>query len=167
MNTCMKLIKTIRRIIFTYYCKKTCGSHGNNLYVNYFTKFTRNTHIGNNCNFNGMKIQGSGKVTIGDYFHSGKEILLLTSNHNYEGTAIPYDNTYITKDIYIGDNVWIGTKVIILGGVTIGEGAIIQAGSVVVKDVPKYGMVGGSPASVFKYRDIEHYKKLKENSKQF
>lgn len=36
------------------------------------------------------------------------------------------------------------------GGVTIGEGAIIQAGSVVVSDIPKYAIAGGSPAKVFK-----------------
>ena len=50
---------------------------------------------------------------------------------------------------------------IVLGGVTIGEGAIIQAGSVIIKDIPKYAIAGGHPAKVFKYRDIEHYIKLK------
>jgi acetyltransferase-like isoleucine patch superfamily enzyme len=49
--------------------------------------------------------------------------------------------------------------------VTVGEGSIIQAGSVVVKDIPKYAIAGGHPAKVFKYRDIEHYKKLKMENK--
>ena len=163
----MKLFKSISRIISTFIAKKTCGTHGKEFCVNYLCKFTRNTHIGNNCNFNGMKVTGSGKVEIGDYFHSGKDILLMTSNHNYEGNTIPYDNTYITKDIMIENNVWIGTKVIVLSGVTIGEGAIIQAGSVVVDDIPKCAIAGGSPAKVFKYRDIEHYKELKKNGKLF
>ena len=52
-----------------------------------------------------------------------------------------------------------------MGGVTIGEGAIIQAGSVVVSNIPKYAIAVGHPAKVFKYRDIEHYKKLKEEGK--
>lgn len=52
-----------------------------------------------------------------------------------------------------------------VGDVTIGEGAIIAAGSVVVKDVPAYAIVGGNPAKVFKYRDVEHYKKLKDEGK--
>jgi acetyltransferase-like isoleucine patch superfamily enzyme len=55
--------------------------------------------------------------------------------------------------------------VIVLGGVSIGEGAIIQAGSVVVKDIPKYAIAGGHPCKVFKYRDIEHYEKLKKERK--
>ena len=57
--------------------------------------------------------------------------------------------------------MWIGSRVIILGGVHIGEGAIIQAGSVVVTDVPPCAIVGGNPATVFKWRNKEHYYKLK------
>ncbi len=51
---------------------------------------------------------------------------------------------------------------IVLGGVTIGEGAIIQAGSVFVKDIPPLAIAGGHPAVPFKYRDKEHYYRLKE-----
>lgn len=163
----MLFIKKIIRNISTFYAKNKCASYGKNLHVNFPCKFTKNTTIGCNCNFNGMKISGYGVVKIGDNFHSASEILLITSNHNYEGTAIPYDNTLITKDIIIEDNVWIGTRVIILGGVTIGEGAIIQAGSTVVRDVPKYAIVGGAPSKVFKYRDLEHYEKLKNENKLF
>ena len=68
---------------------------------------------------------------------------------------------YIVKDVVIEDNVWIGTHVIILGGAHIGEGAIIQAGSVVVGDVPALAIAGGHPAEPFKYRDEDHYYKLK------
>ncbi|MGL6051576.1 MAG: DapH/DapD/GlmU-related protein, partial [Aeromonas salmonicida] len=85
------------------------------------------------------------------------------SNHNYdEGVALPYDNTYVSKDVIIEDQVWLGRGVTILSGVKIGEGAIIQAGSVVVSDIPKCAIAGGHPAKVFKYRDLEHYERLKE-----
>lgn len=53
----------------------------------------------------------------------------------------------------------------ILGGVTIGEGAVIQAGSVVCKDVPPLAIAGGHPAIPFKFRDKEHYYKLKKAGK--
>jgi acetyltransferase-like isoleucine patch superfamily enzyme len=113
-----------------------------------------------------MKIKGNGKVTIGDNFHSGEDCLMITQIHNYNtGKAIPYDDTYIIKDIYIENNVWFGDRVIILGGVNIGEGAIIQAGAVVIKDIPKYAIAGGSPAKVFKHRDKNHYEKLKADGK--
>ena len=44
------------------------------------------------------------------------------------------------------------SNVIILEGVKIGDGAILAAGSVVVRDVPPYAIVGGVPAKVIKYR---------------
>lgn len=48
--------------------------------------------------------------------------------------------------IHICSKAWIGTGVKVLKGVTVGEGAIISAGSVVVKDVPPWTIVGGNPA---------------------
>lgn len=52
----------------------------------------------------------------------------------------------------IGNDVWIGAWVRIKGGVRIGDGAIIAMGSVVVKNVPPYAVVGGVPAKVIRYR---------------
>ena len=127
------------------------------------TNLTKTTHLGKNVNFNGMIIKGYGHVYIGDNFHSGENCRIITSNHNYEGTKIPYDESFITKDVVIENNVWLGDNVIILGGVKIGEGAIIQAGSVVTKDIEKYGIAGGHPAIIFKYRDAKHYEDLKAN----
>jgi acetyltransferase-like isoleucine patch superfamily enzyme len=51
---------------------------------------------------------------------------------------------------------------LILGGVTIGDGAIIQAGAVVVRNIENFGIAGGNPAEVFKYRDVKSYKLLKD-----
>lgn len=112
-----------------------------------------------------MKVNGGGKIMIGNYFHSGTECMMITQNHNYEGEAIPYDSTYVRKEINIGDCVWLGNRVIIMGGVTIGEGAIIAAGAVVTKDVPACAIVGGNPARIIKYRDKDHYFKLKSEGK--
>lgn len=55
----------------------------------------------------------------------------------------------------LGNDVWIGSNAIIPGGISIGSGAIVAAGSVVVKDVPPYAIVGGNPAQVIKYRFTE------------
>ena len=87
--------------------------------------------------------------------------MMITENHNYEGVKLPYDETFVKKEIIIGDNVWFGNRVLVVGNVTIGEGAIIAAGSVVVKDVPALAIVGGNPAKVIKSRDTEHYNRLK------
>ena len=135
---------------------------GENLRVNYPCEFEGKVYFGNNCNFNGMHLHGDGEVHFGDNFHSGTDCMIITVSHNYDqGKAIPYDDVGILSKVVIGDNVWFGNRVIVVGNVTIGEGAIIAAGAVVVKDVPKCAIVGGNPAKVIKYRDIEHYEELK------
>lgn len=55
----------------------------------------------------------------------------------------------------IGHDVWIGSSVIIPGGIRVGTGAIVASGSVVVKDVPPYAVVGGNPAKVIRLRFSE------------
>lgn len=55
--------------------------------------------------------------------------------------------------LIIGNDVYIGLNVTIMPSVTnIGDGAVIAAGSVVVKDVPPFSVVGGNPANIIKYR---------------
>jgi chloramphenicol O-acetyltransferase type B len=130
--------------------------------VNRPCRFTRQTFLGQNCNFNGLEVQGWGHVRIGDNFHSGPDCLFITSMHDYDhGSAIPYGDAYVHKDITICDNVWLGSRVIVLGGVSLGEGCIIQAGAVVVKSIPPLAIAGGNPATVFKTRNADHYYRLK------
>lgn len=158
----------IRKALYKILEKRTLKkvhAHQGEVHIHGWTHLTPQTVLGKNPNFNGMHVYGKGKVTFGDNFHSGIECMIITDYHNYEGTAIPYDETNITKDVSIGDNVWLGNRVIILGGVTIGEGAIIQAGAVVVKDIPPCAIAGGNPATVFKYRNKEHYEALKAEGK--
>lgn len=164
---CLQKFKNyLTRKLYTKKVELLAARTGICLRVNASSSVTSNTYLGNNVNFNGMRITGRGKVSIGDNFHSGSECLMITSVHNYDfGSAIPYDATCISKDIVIKDNVWLGTRVIVLGGVTIGEGAIVQAGSVVVSDIPDYAIAGGHPAKVFSSRDVAHYKKLKAQGK--
>lgn len=145
---------------------KVAESVGSDLHVNGPTTVTERTSIGDNVLFNGMFMSGGGSISIGDNFRSGRDCMIISQNHNYdEGDAIPYDETYIYKDVDIGDNVWIGSRVIILPGVSIGEGAIIQAGSTVTTDIQRGAIAGGHPARVFGKRDMAHYEQLSSEGK--
>ena len=160
-NFIIRILKP--KFFFRWIVKSKAKSCKGKLSVNGFSSVNKNTHLGYNVNFNGMKITGRGCCTIGDNFHSGTSCQIMTDYHNYDrGGKIPYDNTFIIKDVNIEDNVWLGNNVIVLPGVTIGEGTVIQAGSVVVNDIPALSVAGGHPAKVFKMRDIEHYNKFKE-----
>lgn len=156
-------VLSIKRKIWTNRLKRTAISYHDPVYVGGPSIFMGKIYLGKNCNFNGMNFAGNGTVIIGDNFHSGIECMMITQNHDYDdGNAIPYGDKYHLKTIVIGNNVWIGNRVILVGDLNIGEGAVIAAGSVVVKDVPPYSIVGGNPAKVIKYRDIARYENLKE-----
>jgi acetyltransferase-like isoleucine patch superfamily enzyme len=160
MKGLLKIIRRILTLYHTFIAHLTCRNFNAQLKANGRTILTQKTSLGNNVHFNGMRIYGNGKVIFGSNFHSGKNCKIITDIHNYHGSKIPYDETYIIKDVVIEDNVWLGMDVIILGGVTIGEGAIIQAGSVVVKNIEKLAIAGGHPAIVFSQRDKTHYNNL-------
>ena len=156
---------SLRTIMFGYKVLTKAERVGKGLTIAGPVVVNSKTILGDNVHLNDMKISGNGRVTIGSHFFCGNELLIIAQNHNYEGTKIPYDETFIYKDIEIGDFVWIGSRVMILPGTKIGEGAIIQGGAVVHGEIPPYAIAGGNPAKVFKYRDIEHFKKLKAEGK--
>lgn len=64
-------------------------------------------------------------------------------------------------DTTVGNDVWFGYGTTVMPGVRIGHGAIIASGSVVVDDVPAYGIVGGNPARLLRRRysdaDIDRF----------
>jgi len=165
LSKLIRIFKMGRSTFYTSLAKIQVKNFSASIRVNGYCKFTPNCTFGDNVNFNGLKVLGNGKCKFGNNFHSGFGCTILTSFHNYKGSAIPYDTSLITQDVIIEENVWIGINVTILGGVTIGEGAIVQAGSVVVNNIPPLSIAGGHPARVFSKRDHEHYFKLKGENK--
>ena len=144
----LKRKKLWRDLYTNYYGRqifKTAESIGKGFYCGGESFVNKNTILKDYVCFNGMKISGSGRVIIGNHFHSGIECLMITQNHNYEGNMIPYDEEYIYKDIEIDDFVWLGSRVTILPGTKIGKGAIVS------KDLPiPNSIYGGIPAKQVK-----------------
>jgi acetyltransferase-like isoleucine patch superfamily enzyme len=98
-------------------------------------------------------IQVRGKVQIGNNVIFGPNVMIFSENHNFSDLNIPINLQGETrKGVKINDGVWIGARAVILDGVSVGENSIIAAGSVVVKDVPPFSIVGGVPAKVLKSR---------------
>jgi len=104
-----------------------------------------------------------GKLFIGSGTIIAARLKVHTANHNYESNMIPYNDEYLVKDVHLGENVWIGADVTILPGVKIGNGCVIGACACVTKDVPDYAVVGGNPAKIIKYRDMDNYNKNLSN----
>ena len=152
--------------LFGYQIIKTAKEIGPYFWCYGFSTVNKNTVLKEHVNLNGLTVVGQGNLTIGKYFHSGNELLIITQNHKYENAnAIPYDENIIGEGIEIGDFVWCGSRVTILPDTKIGEGAIIQAGAVVHGEIPPLAIVGGNPAKVFKYRNEQEFYKLKNEEK--
>lgn len=57
-----------------------------------------------------------------------------------------------SRPVRIGHDTWIGHAAIIMKGVTLHDGAVVASNAVVTRDVPPYAIVGGTPASIIKWR---------------
>lgn len=84
----------------------------------------------------------------------------------YDGYPIKYAPITLKK------NVWLGWRVTILPGVTVGENSVLQADTLVVKNVPANSIVTGNPAKirnlyVFKYSIERKYKIIQDIMKDF
>ena len=114
----------------------------------------------NRVKFSGVDIYFGYDCHIGANLIVGSKVLIASNvsfvggDHAFQtvGKYIKDSDRERLKDIIIEDDVWIGHGVIVLQGITIHRGAVVAAGSVVVKDVPSYGIVGGNPAKLIKKR---------------
>lgn len=119
-----------------------------------------NVEIGKYCSI-------SSNVQIGFGSHPSRTFVstypAFYSNEN-PGCPTSFRESKIFDDdaprTFLANDVWIGANVIIPGGIHVGTGAIVAAGSVVVKDVPPYAVVGGNPAKIIRYRFSEEQIKL-------
>lgn len=113
-----------------------------------------NIKIGKRTSINqGVIIDGTGKVTIGNGVRIAPNVYLNTADHDFsDKTKLIVDQGFTIGEIIIEDDVWIGTGVIINKGLRIGKGVIIGAGSVVTKDIPPYSIAVGVPCRVIKKR---------------
>jgi acetyltransferase-like isoleucine patch superfamily enzyme len=109
---------------------------GDNVGIGYYCFFQCDISVGNNV------LIGSNSVFINSDDHIYDKIGKLMSE---SGRGDKYN-------IEIEDDVWIGHGAIILTPSKIGRGAIVAAGSLVLKDIPAYSIVGGVPAKILKQR---------------
>lgn len=121
-------------------------------------------HSGNNNRF-----YADAQISIGEGTVISDDCVFRTASHYYDGDdlrMLPYDERVICRPIIIEKNCWIGMRSIILPGIVIGEGAVVGAGSVVTKPVPKGAVVAGNPAQIIKYRNLDIYQELADRDQQ-
>jgi len=136
-------------------CRPLFGACGKNVNVEHkaFFHSGRNIVIGDNSGI-GIRAYLSGTINIGRDVMMGKDVTIMTINHNFDRIDIPMNQQGFRSErpVTIGDDVWISDRVMILPGVKVGSHSIIAAGAIVTKDVPEYAIVGGNPAKLIRSR---------------
>ncbi|MEJ7560468.1 MAG: acyltransferase [Pedobacter sp.] len=106
-----------------------------------------NVFIGAGCEFNinlGIHISRNSNIASGCKFIDHDHGIVLGERIGAQPS--------VSAAILIEEDVWLGVNVIVLRGVTIGTGAVIAAGAVVNKNIPKNQIWGGVPARFLKVR---------------
>jgi acetyltransferase-like isoleucine patch superfamily enzyme len=107
--------------------------------------------INRGCNFFPSFLNRESLIILKDRVVLGPQVTLYGAGQSPRERDLPDVAATITveSDVYIGGNS------VVRYGVTIGEGAVVAAGSVVVKDVAPWTIVGGAPAKFISNRVIE------------
>lgn len=130
---------------------------GKNMHCQWSTRFWsphRLISIGNNVGIGKYCLFMTDAEIGNDVLIASNVAFLNRDEHSFDKVGINILNTpqeYKHK-VTVNDDVWIGHGAILLSPLTINRGAIIAAGSVVVKDVPSYAIIGGNPARILKMR---------------
>lgn len=91
------------------------------------------------------------RVVIGSNVCISQGAMLLTGNHDYTVSNMPYRNAPIN----IVDGAWIGAKTVVCPGVVVHGNAILTVGSVATKDMEENGIYQGNPARLLRKRIIK------------
>lgn len=134
--------KILRQIFYKYH-NIDVGMYS---HFGFRLEFPPGTVIGRYSSIDGRLLVINGNHPIA---HRSSHAFFFNPHFGYVDRAL---NTS-RSGLFIGHDAYIGLNVTIMPSVTrIGNGAVIAAGSVVVKDVPPFAIVGGNPAKLIRYR---------------
>ena len=164
--------KVIKRLVVIcarrrfYKCGRNVIFHPGDLFSYSTISIGNDVYIGPGAKFSASE----SSITLGNKIMFGPNVTIMGGDHN---TSVVGSYMFDVKEklaendepVVIEDDVWVACNVVILKGVTIGRGAVIAAGSVVIKSVEPYSIVGGVPAKKISQRFssseiLEHEKLL-------
>ncbi len=131
---------------------------GKQTYIHIPVKFfsRRNLVVGDNVTVNPhCYLDNRSGIRIGNNVNIAHGTKIYTLGHDVNSP----DLHLIGRPVVIEDDVFVFSNALVMPGVTIGKGAVVLPGSVVVKDVPQYSIVGGNPARVVKERKHLEFEK--------
>jgi len=127
-------------------------SIGENTKIGTFVEIQKGATVGANCKISSHTFICEG-VTIQDEAFVGHGVIFINDMYpraTATGGALQTEADWTCIPTIVKRGSSIGSGSTILAGITIGENAIVGAGSVVTKDVPRDTIVAGNPARVLR-----------------
>jgi acetyltransferase-like isoleucine patch superfamily enzyme len=95
-------------------------------------------------------ISAACSVSLGRRVLLARGVYIADHSHGFEDTSQAVLDQPMERlaPVEIADGAWLGENVVVGPGVRIGRGAVVGANSVVLADVPDYGIAVGAPARV-------------------
>ena len=126
---------------------------GDETKIGAFVEIQKNATVGKRCKISSHSFICEG-VVIEDNVFIGHNVAFI--NDTYPRATRPdgglqTEDDWVVEPTLVKQGATIGSGSTILAKVTIGENAIVGAGSVVTKDVPRNAVVVGNPARVRRY----------------
>jgi putative colanic acid biosynthesis acetyltransferase WcaF len=120
----------------------------NNVIIKFPWKLTIENHVwlGENCWIDNLDY-----VIIGNNVCISQGVHILTGNHDYTISSMPYRN----EPVVLKEGVWIGAKSVVCPGVTCHSHSILAAGSVATKNMEAFTVYQGNPAIAVRKRIIK------------
>jgi acetyltransferase-like isoleucine patch superfamily enzyme len=145
----VKLGKNVRICDFTnlYGCEI-----GDEVKIGTFVEIQKGVKIGNRCKISSHTLICEG-VTLEDDIFIGHNVTFTNDRYpraTSENGQLQTDADWICIPTLIERGASIGSGATLLCGITVGEAAMVGAGSVVTKDVPRGAVVAGNPARVIR-----------------
>jgi acetyltransferase-like isoleucine patch superfamily enzyme len=126
---------------------------GDETKIGAFVEVQKNARIGNRCKISSHSFVCEG-VVIEDNVFIGHSVTFINDSYpraTNAGGKLQTDADWKVEQTVVKTGASIGSGATILSQLTIGENAIVGAGSMVTKDVPRNAVVAGNPARILRY----------------
>jgi dTDP-4-amino-4,6-dideoxygalactose transaminase/acetyltransferase-like isoleucine patch superfamily enzyme len=126
---------------------------GSETKIGAFVEIQKNARVGKRCKISSHTFICEG-VNVEDNVFIGHGVMFINDTYPRATTpegALQTEADWKVEQTLVGKGASIGSNATILARTTIGENAIVGAGSVVTKDVPRNAIVAGNPAKILRY----------------
>jgi acetyltransferase-like isoleucine patch superfamily enzyme len=126
---------------------------GDETKIGAFVEIQKNATVGRRCKISSHSFICEG-VVIEDNVFIGHNVAFINDSYPRATRAdggLQTEADWVVEPTLVKQGATIGSGSTILARVTIGENAIVGAGSVVTRDVPRNAVVVGNPARVRRY----------------